>query len=404
MKKINDTRSLMLTYSLSLKNAVIILPLKKIVSAQFAKFFWDSPFKSEELSNIPEDIERKWEVRLANHREKTISVSNTFIEKNKLPSFFKTILKESIFTFYQAYRQMLLWKITYDPKDNRINLLEEGELYAPNYFTVDGEFNDFIWAKRFVIDSNHRINHRFYLGCFYWFENETAALWAELKRSDSAPFRGNLDAILPRMDPLITLRIFQLENQLQALTQDRRYVGNFWEVGLRKAAEKGYEHATYYFWQEIAESKKISIIENNSFFELMSGAIDYPDDKVSYFLYSQLSKGRKENLLDWTLEHNKPEKWLTLLLSPYTQAIRSEIIEFVYQLPIKLYSDLLQSLAYRIKQLKLPFDMEIFQLLWSNLSVEEKNQVLEKKRYLIETLIEAKSFYNLSHIIKVEHL
>lgn len=349
---------------------------------QFAKSFWDSPFKSEELSNISEDIEKKWEVRLANYREKTINASDAFIEKNKLPSLFKTILKESIFSLYQAYRQMILWKITYDPKDNRINLLEEGELYAPNYFTVDGEFNDFIWAKRFVIESNHRINHRFYLACFYWFENETAALWTELKRSNSAPFGGNLDDILPRMDPLITLRIFQLENQLQALAQDRRYVGNFWEVGLKYSAKKGYEHATYYFWKEIAESKKISIIENDSFFELMSGAIDHPDDKVSYFLYSQLSKERKENLLDWTIEHNKPEKWLTLLLSPYTQPIRSEIIEFVYQLPIKLYSDLLQSLAYKIKQLKLHFDMEMFQVLWSNFSAEEKKSSFRKEKIL----------------------
>ncbi len=369
------------------------------MSAQFAKFFWDSPFKSEELSNILEDIERKWEVRLANHREKTINASGTFIEKNKLPSLFKTILKKSIFSLYEAYRQMLLWKITYD-SDNEIDLLKEGGLYAPDYFTVDGEFNDLAWTKRFVLDPNYCIVDRFYLACFYWFENETVALWAELKRSNFAPFGGNLDDIQERMEPLITFGIFQLENQLQALAQDRRYAGNFWEVGLKYSAEKGYEHATYYFWQEIAESKKISIIENDSFFELMSGAIDHPDDKVSYFLYSQLSKERKENLLDWTIEHNKPEKWLTLLLSPYTQIIRSEIIEFVYQLPIKLYSDLLQSLAHRIKQLKLPFDMEMFQVLWSNLSPEEKHDTLEEGTLIIQRLVQAKSFYNLGYIIK----
>lgn len=77
--------------------------------------------------------------------------------------------------------------------DNKINLLQEGELYAPNYFTTDEESNDVAWTKRFVLHSNYPTARRFSLASFYWFENECCILWEQLEILEDIPFEDGFD-------------------------------------------------------------------------------------------------------------------------------------------------------------------------------------------------------------------
>lgn len=373
-------------------------PLQKLASLRIAKLFWKDSFNSEELQfcEIINDIERKWEIRLTNFRDHAICSLNNFIDVNKLPSRIKTIVTESIFLLHQAYHRLLLWKLTYDPA-NQINLLEKGELYAPDYFTVEGEFNDVAWTKRFLLDKNYEVIHRFNLACCFWFENECATLWTEIKILHN-PLINSLD-FFGRFNHnigLVALVVYTLEYQLP--NPEYWLDISFWQMAFNFASEKGYEHAVYYIWQYMSEAEKLALVQK--IFISISRSIDYPNNRMNYFLYSELSQQNKEGLFEWTITNDRSEIWLSLLLTLYATTEYSEVFNIVCNLPINMFSNLLQSLSHRIKQLKFPLEVELFQELWQSLYPEDKLSILEGSYIMIENLVKAKSFHILNYIIK----
>lgn len=164
------------------------------------------------------------------------------------------------------------WKIQYDT-DNKIKLLQEGELYAPNYFTTDGEFNDVAWIKRFVLHSNYLTAWRFSMSSFYWFENECCILWEQLENLEDIPFEDGFEflGIFKNNFRQLKTMFEHLKSQLiiNELSHEHifRCQTSFLPDLFWISARKGFEHAVYSFWQKMSETEKLNIILNDSYFD-----------------------------------------------------------------------------------------------------------------------------------------